>query len=128
MVLRDFYGLPTSITSTTDSHEFYATAKHEKSPLETTVIVPILCDGWHRDWAGNKYASLWCLLLHAPPGAQDGMYVRAGVVVVTKDYGNEIDVDSKMIMAEFEAYRRPVARNLFQEEVDDHGNYTIAVM
>lgn len=116
-----------SIVSTSASHPHHTT-QDTRSFLESIVIAPITCciaPLLGED--GVQVGNVMCLLLYALPGAQNGVYVRAGIVVATKFFYSEVEVDSNMVKAQFEAYRRPVARNLFQEE-DDHGNYTVTVI
>ena len=118
---------PSRIASTTARDERRHTTKDDQSLLQRIVIVPIACCLWYWAEHNDKVANVWCLLLYAPPGAEDGVYRRAGVVAATKFFRGYEDVNTDMVKAQFEAYRRPVPRNLFQEE-DDHGNYTVTVM
>ena len=119
---------PSRIASTTARDERLTTpTRDDQSLLQRTVIVPITCCVWYWAKHNDNVANVWCLLLCAPPGAEEGVYRRAGVVAATKYFGGHEEVDADMIKAQFNAYRRPVARHFFQEE-DDQGNYTVMVM
>ena len=118
---------PSKITSIDARDERLTTNKDEQSLLERTVIVPITYCAWYSAEFKNIVGDVWCLLLYAPPRAEEGVYRRAGVVAASNFFGSWEDIDAAMIKAQFDAYRRPVARKFFQEE-DDQGNHTVTVM
>jgi hypothetical protein len=100
--------------------------KQTRAFLKNILIMPILCfmeplnvDGF------TQMGTVMCLLLHAPPGAERGVYRRVGTVSASIAVGD--DVDSDTIKVQFEAYRKPLDPHLFQEE-DCHGKYTVTVM